>query len=1151
MIGALAMGAVIPAIAASPETFVYPNGPGEWTTSADVDGNGLLDSIIVDRVTGVYRIGYQSIGGMQTWSPPKASGVANVAGFSVGLVIDNTVPGLAFTGEEANRVNLVMADSAAAAGVPVPVYISAVGPNQVVALDIGGAGNTAWQDLWVATAQNGIVPFGATLVRNSDGSSFSAIESASSTLRFERGNRVRVRNEYAPMVGVLARGVQDTLRVLSLGSGSTLNILELTGLPAGAEYAVGQFTGDGLSQFLVFQPGSNLLQSHPVLEPVPNSLEWGEPLDIPFADAIASVVTLFGDEGSRFVVVFNEGAFASIYDFDGVNAPALVDTIIAPEGQSLLGALPLENNGFQLLAGSGTRTAQALQYSFDDGTGSYQLDHTYDLPSVSDLTGQANVFQFQMEPFVTAVPRLLNSLNAGDWSSDFALGGGPAQVSVLAERYLGAAEGLGNPSPADLGDSHPQTQFGLVNQYMDFLSLFSLSPASGNEVVEVSAQPPGGVYDTSVAVTFTVGGIFQVQYRLNESGPWSIYSGSPVPILTNTVLQYRARAVFGTAQTSIRSEHYQLAQGPDDLDSDSDGVPDYVEADQGLDPVGSGSDGDEDGYSDLEELLNGTDPNDETDHPAGPAGYEQHATVDFVVTPRPLDGVNDVETDSLTNTLVRLYDLAGSLITSTNVAMPPDVPVDAAALFRDVFLDANNELFVVATEPHYDVDTDAPDTRIGRELVGLIPSPQVAPVMVDYEFGSAGGVVADEAAAWIAAAQAAYGAAGQETQFHSINLLDTHVAALLENKLRVVLMEDAVAPVTNVTLFPFRPLDAGRPVFDADAKAALAHGDANRPAYDATQMLHSLEAMVKSAPTAEVQSLNEVAHEIYRVSSALNNDAPGVYRLPLDVLREFLRNGTLDTNYLAGGAFPPALLAEAQVGVQFLMDNLSSRPVTNLALRVRADSFAGPCTVLETDDPAMTLVNLFDLQGAAYDFPDTFQLLPGSIVQVVGRPDVSTVSCGGLGVEVLGISLSAVPASSDGDADGNLLIDTWEKLFLGMLGSDPFGDSDGDGYSDLQEMFEGTDPLDGQGVPPAGMAMLQLPSLIIETSLGGDVQLEWFWPEAYADEVEVSVLSTFDLNVEPVKQPIIPVHQGGGIWTATLPNPGTEQHYYSIVLQLH
>jgi hypothetical protein len=635
---------------------------------------------------------------------------------------------------------------------------------------------------------------------------------------------------------------------------------------------------------------------------------------------------------------------------------------------------------------------------------------------------------------------------------------------------------------------------------------------------------------------------------LNPNGAWQVYAGTPVVIFIDSVLQYRARALVGTAQTSIRSESYKFKEGPADLDSDSDGVPDYVEIANGLDPVGSGSDGDDDGFSDFDELLEGTSPTNPASHPAIP-GYEQHAAVDLVLTPRPLDGFTGAETSSRGGPHVRVFDLSGSQLGSAPVSAPPDAPLPASALVTNLFVDPRHKLFVVATELHFDVITPATDRRIGRELVSLIPSPEVAPIKVNYQFGGAAGVLNAEALNWVVAANAAYDGATNEIRFHTMPIANTTVAALLEHKLRSVLAEASV-PDTNLTLFSFRPSDAAQRQVDDEVRALLEHSDAEHPAYDLKQMFHSLESMVIGAPNPQVQSLNAVTHEIYRVSSVFNNDAPGQYPLPLDILREFLRQGVIHPNYLAAGVFPAPLLADAAAGAQFVLNNLGSRPVTNLNLRVRPDTFTGPCTILETADVAATPVNLFALRGGAFDFPDTFNLIPGSVVQVVGRPDVLSTTCAGLNVEVLNIALAAIPARSDGDSDGNFLIDSWEKLLLGMLGSDPFGDEDGDGYSNLQEMFEGTDPRDGVGVPPVPMAALDFPALSIEPAAKGDVMLQWYWPEAYLSKVQFQILSTPDLNLAPTPQILAPIHQGGGILQAVIPNPGTGARFFKIVLQL-
>jgi hypothetical protein len=119
-----------------------------------------------------------------------------------------------------------------------------------------------------------------------------------------------------------------------------------------------------------------------------------------------------------------------------------------------------------------------------------------------------------------------------------------------------------------------------------------------------------------------------------------------------------------------------------------------------------------------------------------------------------------------------------------------------------------------------------------------------------------------------------------------------------------------------------------------------------------------------------------------------------------------------------------------------------------------------------------------------------------------------------------------------------------------MLGSDPFGDFDGDGYSNLQEMWDGTDPRDGQGVSPGPIAAMNLPVLIIQTSVEGHVTLAWNWPEAYMNKVEFQILSTPALDVPATPQALSPIHLGGGIFSAVIPNPGTAAHFFKIVLQL-
>ncbi len=1153
----------LPAASLDDYTFVHPHGPAEWAAGGDFNGDGLIDSVIVDRVTGAYRVAYQAPDGEPAWTQPRASGIADVTGFSVGYLFNTVSQGLAFTAESANRVNVVAADDPSHGGLPATFFINAVGPNQVVAADVGGAGNTPLHDLVVASVWN-TPAYRATTVRNNDGSTFVPLQEDVLAQRWDRGNRVIFRDGRPAVMAVLARGNTDALRLVSHALGPQETFLEFGPLPSGVDYVAGRFGANPLAKFLVYRPGQSNFTAYAVAEPIPGTFQPGPTNQFALARAIRTLVSLPAAAGNpaRLLAVWDDGQGAAAFEFDGLNLPAVLQEFVPPAGQQILGATPSGNGAFAFGVSpvNSPRTTRSLRYSFDAGAGMFVLTHDNVLPSVTDLSARANVLQFQFEPFVVPNPRLLHRANAGDWSSLFSLAGGPPQIGVTSETYADSSRGLDDPTPLNLGPGHPQAQFGLANQYNEAVSIFSLSAASGPSVVGVSALPAGGLHSRSVAVQFqTDAPGFQVLYRQNTLGPWLTYAGKPVQIFTNTTLQYRARALLGQAQTAVKSETYMFRQNAGTLDSDSDGVPDYVEIANGLDPVRSGSDGDGDGVSDLEELLKGTSPSNAASKPPT-SGYEQHTSVDWILTPRPLDGTTGAETFARGGPRVRVFDGSGSLLAAATVGHP----INVSAVASNVLVDPAHPLLVAATDPHFDIVTPSTDARLGRELVAILPSPTLPPIVVPDVYGSAGGALNAEAQNWVAAAQSAYGVATNEVRSQTLSIAQTTAAALLEARLNIAL---TVASPTrsNLTLFPFRPADAGRQTLDDNARDLLAHSAAERPAYDLRQMHYSIEALVLQSPTPQVQALLNLAREIYRVSSASNNAAPGLYRSPLDVLRDFVRDGNIPPDYVAAGTFPPALLANATAGVHSVLNQLGSRPVTNLTLRLRPDTVGGICTTLETADLASTPVNLFAAGGGAFDFPDTFQLVPGAVVQIVGRPDVISTTCAGLNVEVLAISLATIPARSDGDADGNLLIDTWEMALLGGIGADPLGDADGDGYSNIQEMWEGSDPSDRRGTPSAPIATLTLPTLHIgeipddaggggaggggPKGTGKTMAAEWLFSSAYADRVEFLIQATADLSQPPTTRAITPIHLGGGLYRAILPNSGGAQ-FFKVRLQL-
>ena len=231
-------------------------------------------------------------------------------------------------------------------------------------------------------------------------------------------------------------------------------------------------------------------------------------------------------------------------------------------------------------------------------------------------------------------------------------------------------------------------------------------------------------------------------------------------------------------------------------------------------------------------------------------------------------------------------------------------------------------------------------------------------------------------------------------------------------------------------------------------------------------MLNTIAQQFDDGPSPPVQALLSLATAIYRVSARLNNDHPGDYAPPIDALRGFIHAGLLPANYRTEveAALPAGAVLSASNGVISVLAAVARRPTTTLNLVVQADSFSDACTTLS---PVVggARKSLFDAAGRPFRFPDSFRLPAGTRVQVCGYSDL-VKPCEGEDLEVISVNLDTLIVGSDQDGDGNLLVDSWERQFLARLGASAFADADGDGFQNLQEMFDGTDPDDASGHSP-------------------------------------------------------------------------------------
>jgi len=1110
---ASALGLVVCLTALCARAFVYET-PTEFHASGDFDGDGRADVLLVDKATGGYRIGYQLTTGIVTWAATRAAGIQNVSGLGVGRLTATNRDAFICTAPEANRLNLIDAPGPDSVVLPVPVYIGAIGPNMVGVIDIGGAGNTAFDDLFVGTVWNSSPTLRWSLLRNTNGVEFGMLLTVVAPARGERANRVSLKAGTTNRLGVICRAATDTFRAYELGSGSIVQTFAQA-LPAGSEYLIERFNPTNLlSQFIYYRAGTRELVVRQVIEDVSGSFSLGPAVVYALDQRIQTVYVIPGGARPRLLVVYAGGYTAEVFDFDGLRQFVSVQQFTADSGQAFTGVGVLGNGHFQLFSGiPGTGLSTRFQtWTYNGAT--YTAGPAGELPYLGRLSAPGNVLLFRYEPFVTNNPHLVRVLNAGDWTSQFRYTGSPPVVTVTAERYAGTTNGLRNPTVTALGPNPPMANFGLVNQYTNIVSVFSLRTPIGDEVSEVKIAPNPGRYNNAIQMTLTTTDPTHLAYYRLGMGSWQAYS-TPVNLFTNVTVQFYAKPTTGYAKSPIQTATYTFAEPPSTLDSDDDGVPDFVELGKGLDPNG-GPDSDGDGYSDLEELIRMTNPLAPDSAPTNAPRLEFKTAFDRAVTPRPYDGPANLATYAATGTAMRVYAVQGSLLSAgavTNLGISG--VTNPACLLTNIIVDPEDRLLVEATELHFDILTANADKRLGRELVGLLPAPRFAPVQVPYSFG--GGSLASEANAWIAVASNVWAGLRREISKGDLTVRDTLTAVLVERKLSQILVSRGLSWGTNITLFPFRASDAGRSNVTRSLLLWLEKETTNGlPGWRMQTVYNTISNLVETSTDGNIINLRAVAVEIYDICSTYNNTNPAAFVPPLDELRYFLTHCTYDSNYLARSMLSN-FFASACAGADAILAAVPPRPVTNVVVVATASVAGQPADGFQIYG-GTTSVWLYKEDGSRYDLPDSFGVVPGSLLQVRGYADLTNPP-GALALEVISVSLTSIPIASDSDRDGNLLVDTWERLFFGS-GADPFGDWDGDGYQNLQEMFEGSDPRDPLGVPLVTRVRFDLPYVELIRD-GEQIRLRFNWPTPYIGHFLFGVKGSPELDTPFVDVPAI------------------------------
>lgn len=1036
---------------------------------------------LVDAASGTVRLATVDANASVTWSTPIPTGLADVSDACSGL------PGasgeiLALTSTAANRVILFDAVSAAPFPRVLPNLIG-IGPSGVA--PIGTAPN---YELLIATRANGSTA--GRLETHHDLSATSAVLATSAhTTVFRR------------LQPLTAPGSSSTLALITADSGVNTRI-ELAARNATSHTSTFKATFVGNVEFatnvrsnnhptrlftIAYRSDSTVAQLVEFSVPLSTASSYTSNLiSLPFP--VSTVVPVHGNGvgGNMmdgFLAIAADGSQAALLKINatanGITAP--VETFTAEPGTFLSGLLPVPGIGIVKLASSTLGGPSDVYHSYQWDGSAWSLADSGALPALP-AAGEvpATLLFYNADPLADESARLLGVRQLASWtrrvSSD------PVPASVLAETFAGSSGGLtaaGNqPVLAPAG-----TNYVLTSQFEPGISIAAAGNLGSLMAPSLRIDPPSGTYQQTFQVTAEYDETrFSLRYRQN-GGNWQI-APETIPVAWSTTLEFSLKSNLDSSNGPIVTRSYTLpAAALADIDSDGDGVPDYVELSYGLNPF-AGADSDGDGVSDLDEILQNTDPADDasTPSPNQTAGVSPEGGIALVATATNAPATVEI---ALGEDLVA-YGLDGSLIARAPVATLANALPDGGtrgAILTSASPQPLDGLVAVHSPIYFDL---VGGLRQGREIIAFFPAtppPPFVPV-----FTPSGTDLSVNAAGWLGAATAAAANRPPALARSTAAPADAAVAVLLEEIVHAALAsvrpgDDPLATLENFSFLPARASDLSRAFPTADDRTLLAAAG-----FDFHAAL-DLALTARAAMTATAQG-------IYQRHVTGSAATPGI-ALPIDALRTVLRGGALPTGY--AGAITAGNLTTAQTSYATALSQLSTsfRPVATWEVEIPATPTAAGAYLRTADSTEVILLNR---DGSRFLLERGLGLQARTRFTVTGFTDTPPAGTYPT-MEITAAALASRPLASDNDQDANLLDDEWEKFFFAQTGQNPYAEPHGGGYTLLQYFLDGADPRSGDlpASPPVSLVP-QLP--IISPAGGGAYHLDFVFPAAYQSRFE-------------------------------------------------
>ena len=1130
----------------------------EFCASADFNGDGKQDVLVLDKLTGLYRIG----SGDGTTGPPafvaaRATGAAEVTGMAVGKLNGTGFDSFAVTAPAQNRVQVLSPNSGGYIE-PRTIANAGIGPVIMAALDIpSGASPTAEDDLGIIVANDPALGYALRKIRSNAGTWSFLDDGDCPDLPVSQANPLAPAVGSQPFMSFMrSDGPGESFHAYGLSGVGFTEKLTASGLPLGTRYTAVAFQSPNID-LLFYVAGSPAVHVRRITPSGANWVLGAESVTV-FGTPLAQIVPLTDTTGEKCLLRFTDGSIA-IYGYasgSGFSAPIN----LTPSGAVgvVSGVVPMAGSAqFHLLFAPAAGQASSMALTFANrGFGWAQTGITT-LPAINVYASYANVMLLSGQLYRSDAVTTLRSYKASDWSSGVAVGGGPFSVTAQAAAFVDATQGIGTASAQLVGDAGSVVAGTAVNQLNAQFSMVTFDASLGSVVEEVTLSPTPGTYSHGIQLIFSgMSAGTSVFYRLGNSGTFQLWNSAAAPwIFTGGSVFYYAKKP-GVGISPTRSASYSFSKPPALQDQDGDGVPDFVEVAKGLNPAG-GPDSDGDGFSDAAELAAGSDPKNPANIPASTAPSMSTLVVDASMKMEPLGGGTLGRPRD--GTLMSLCDAMGNPLGSAATGS------GGAAIYyaRVQVLNATGDRgFLIARTPiNYSTTNGAATTHYGRDMAALIPVPsedgwsfgstQGTRVATGTTWSFGGSNWSDTSTNWKGIATTtgfddAWSTSQQNLTF-AIDAAGSAVGAWMptfvaaSNRSGQPYVSAALSPETSLAA-----LFARKIVCDAFIARGITPGGDGltlsgivsprdlrwpSPEYPAAAVMR-MSALVSyldttiNATGSGPAALRKLARDVYARSQALADADIANLPAPLAALETYVSTGVLPTEYQSGSGVIATELDLANTTRSTLLANVPTRSSAALTLYVRATASPTGLTLLQNAAGTATYA-LFDSRHSPVALPNDITLPVGTALSVSAFTDLPALGSYST-LEVTSLVVNSLPSPTDADSDGDLLADSWELRHFGTLtyGTDTHGD--GSAYSLGEEYLSGTDPRNAASSPAGPPTPLVFTSLHLTTDGAGTPWLITTWPAAYKDFIDVNFEVSDNLSTWSAPAGFTASDAGGG-----------------------